>query len=199
MGEEKPIDREHYNNTKRIKHGMTRPTLTRPQILDRLADIFDTYDFIAVTERMDESLVVMKLLFDLPDESIVVFDSKKSGGFDGGGADVCHRLKKAYTTPDVDDFIRSNDYRQNNDDYFLYELANRSLDRTIDALGRERVEAAVKRLQELRKLAEDSCLSTTVFPCEVEMEPPNKNTSCYDHDWGCGHECTMAVVRNVTT
>ena len=206
--EKKPIDREHYRDHpqrsfrgshrgKKGKKSTTRPTLTQPEILDRLADIFDDYDFIAVTERMDESLVVMKLLFDLPDESIVVFNSKQSGGFDDGNyKNRCHKIQKSYTTPDVDAFIRSDDYQRNNADYFLYELANRSLDRTIDALGRERVKAGVKRLQFLRKLAEDSCLSTTVFPCEEDMKPTNINTSCYFGDWGCGHDCTMAVVRN---
>jgi len=45
----------------------------------------NSYNFIALTERMDECLVVVKLLFGLEDEDIVNMSANKSaGGFDDG-------------------------------------------------------------------------------------------------------------------
>lgn len=48
-------------------------------IIDR--QLLATYSFAAVAERIDESLVVMKLLFDLDHGNLVVLSSKKYGGY----------------------------------------------------------------------------------------------------------------------
>ena len=167
--------------------------------LRKVSSVFQMYDFIAVTERMDESLVVMKLLYDFPDESIIVTNSKISGSFDAG-ISVCHRIPRSYTTKDVDNYI-SDHFRTDNLDYLLYHVANRSLDRTIDLLGRERVVKEVRRHRRLRELAVDWCSESIIFPCTTKhLDPPNPKSkeSCYYGDWGCGHNCVMDVIRNGT-
>jgi hypothetical protein len=77
--------------------------------------------FVAVAERMDESLVVMKLLFDLDDGDIVVLSSKKSGGIRRWCRykERCVKAQKAFTTLEINEFIRTN-FTEDNYDYLLY-------------------------------------------------------------------------------
>jgi hypothetical protein len=173
-------------------------TATQPQVVGMVQHIMNTYHFIAVVERMDESLVVMKLLYNFPDEAMVALSSKRAGGFDGGMyGRHCNKIQRAYTTPDVDDYIAGSRYRRGNYDYFLVAAVNRSLDKTIDMLGRDRVEREVKRHKELERLAEERCYDIAVFPCTKDGARPAKGAkqSCYFGDVGCGHECVMRVIR----
>jgi len=168
------------------------------QTLETVISIFQTYDFIAVSERMDESLVVLKLLHGFPDESIVVFSSKINGGYDDGvSRRTCYKIQKSYTTEDVDLYLAEH-YREGNLDFLLYDVANRSLDKTIEFLGRERVEKEVKRHRKLHQLAEDLCLEKAVFPCSKHLGAPNRKSkrSCFWGDVGCGHKCVMNAIRN---
>lgn len=164
--------------------------------------IFRTYDFIAVTERLFESLVVMKLLFHLPDEAIIVANGKQHGAFDMGrntsGIGWCNRIQPSHTSPSVDEFLASPTNRLNNHDFILYQAAVRSLDKTIDALGKERVEKEMERLSEIQQLARDYCQDKFVLPCQEEGQYPNMESLkyCTYTDVGCGKDCMMEFVRN---
>jgi len=140
----------------------------------------------------------MKLLFGFRDETIVVLNSKRARSFDDGlHRGRCHKIQKSFTTKGVDDYIaEGSEYRRTNMDYFLYDVANGFLDRTINALGRELVKKEVIRHRQLQKLAEDSCLANATFPCEEDKAPPNPKSlhTCYFGDVGCGHECVMETV-----
>lgn len=102
-------------------------------------DIFNgagAFHFIGISERLDESLVALQLLLQQPIYDILVLSSKVNGGLDGGGFDgTCVKIQEAYTAPDVDDYL-ANEFPIGNYDFFLYAVANRSLDMTIDAIGR---------------------------------------------------------------
>jgi hypothetical protein len=157
-----------------------------------------TYSFAAVAERMDESLVVMKLLFNLDDGDIIVLSSKKSGGYDDGKyKERCVKVQKAFTTPEVDEFIRTN-FTEDNYDYLLYAAVNRSLDLTINALGRDRVEEEVRKYRMLKQLAEISCQDEAVFPCSDDgtRQIEASQASCYWNDAGCGHSCVDRVIKD---
>lgn len=170
-----------------------------PGRLERIHDIFRMYDFIAVAERMDESLVVLKLLFGFPDEAMIAFSSKRAGGFDDGGFEnTCAQVVKAETTLDVDMHIaKHTNYYKENLDFFLYEVAERSLDRTIEALGKDLVAAELEKHRKLKAYAEAKCLDHVVFPCEKAGVPPNPESlrHCYFGDLACGHECAMNAAR----
>ena len=43
--------------------------------------IINGYDFLAVNERLDESLVVLAMLAQVPLSDVVIFSSKVSGGY----------------------------------------------------------------------------------------------------------------------
>jgi hypothetical protein len=154
--------------------------------------VMNPYQFIALVERMEESLVVMKLLWGLSDEDVIVLSAKQSGNYDDGKyRKKCNKIPKAYTTPQVDEYLRTNYTNNWNYDYLLYAVANRSLDLTIDALGRERVEQEVETHKRLQQLADDKCLSQTIFPCSANgtRQVEKSQTNCYYNDFGCGFQC----------
>jgi hypothetical protein len=61
-------------------------------------EIMRQYDFIAVTERMDESLVAMSMLLHLPLADILYLKAKSSGGFDDGGHGFCVVIQKSFVS-----------------------------------------------------------------------------------------------------
>jgi hypothetical protein len=163
-------------------------------------EIFDVFDFIALVERMDESLVVMKLLFDLDDKDMIVLSAKTSGGYDGGGYHKCWLIQTSFTTPEVDEYLAT-DFKVDNADYLMYAAANRSLDLTIDALGRKRVEEGVRKHRVLQKLAEEQCLAQAVFPCSANGTKNGRlsKLDCYGQDSGCGYPCVDRVIQEYYT
>eukprot|EP00985_Skeletonema_marinoi_P032393 scaffold39122_cov109-Skeletonema_marinoi.AAC.1 len=83
------------------------------------------YDFVAVNERMQESLVVLAMLAQIPLTDVVVFSSKIAGGYDGGNGRSCVKLRKKWTTPKIDEYIHGDYQSANKDDYLLYNAAQR--------------------------------------------------------------------------
>lgn len=166
--------------------------------------IINGYDFLAVNERMEESLVVLAMLAQIPLTDVVVFSSKLAGGYHLSGIGLgCLKLKKKWTTPKIEEYILG-DYRSaNKDDYLLYNAAQRSLDKTIDALGRQRVEENIELLRSLQQQNEDSCASKVTMPCPEPEDDQKKRIhkrrteeSCYFSDVGCGHACTDLILTD---
>jgi hypothetical protein len=101
---------------------------------------------------MDESLVLIKMLFELDDRDMIVLPSKTSGGYDDGRfQDTCFKVQKAFTAPAVDDSLDTN-FTEDNFDYLLYAAVDRSLDLTIDAFGREKVKKKFENTECSRNL-----------------------------------------------
>ena len=166
--------------------------------------IINGYDFVAVNERMQESLVVLAMLAQIPLTDVVVFFSKTAGGYDGGYGKSCVKLKNKWTTPKIDEYILGDYQSANKDDYLLYNAAQRSLDKTIDALGRHRVEEEnVELLRSLQQQNEEQCASKVAMPCPEPEDAQKKREhillvkeSCYFSDIGCGHACTDEVLAD---
>ncbi len=165
--------------------------------------IINGYDFLAVNERMEESLVVLAMLAQIPLTDVVVYSSKLSGGYNFAlNQKGCVLTQKKWTTPKIDEYIIG-DYRSaNKDDYLLYNAAQRSLDKTIDALGRKRVEENVELLRNLQQQNEEQCASEVAMPCPIPEGVKKKEhfrlarESCYYDDFGCGHACTDLVLAD---
>ncbi|KAL3918744.1 MAG: hypothetical protein SGILL_004089, partial [Bacillariaceae sp.] len=113
--------------------------------------VMQQYNFIGLVERMEESLAVMKLLWNLEVGDLIVLSAKQSGGYDDGRHqntcvkivkpdDYFHRDPKGQQLYDRIQTYVEVDYRHNNLDYQLYQAVNASLDMTIDQLGRDVVD-----------------------------------------------------------
>jgi hypothetical protein len=159
------------------------------------------YDFLGVTERMEESLAVMVLLWGLEPSDVIVLSSKRSGGWDdgGGGDGMCVRIPKVVTTPTIAEYLRTKHSNQNVD-YLLFYVINKSLDLTIESLGVKKVQNMAAYIRELSKVAEENCRSEAWFPCDPEgnFQPEPAYWNCYVQDAGCGFECIDRVLQKYT-
>ena len=154
-------------------------------------EISGIYDFIAVTERMEESLVVLKMLWNLRHSDIIVSSIKQAGdwSYDWDHPETCFYVPEIGVSPVVQKYLDT-DFRHDNYDYHLHEFANRSLDATIDALGRERVEQEVIEHVRLKKQALRHCRHEIRRPCSSRGEwQPEFVQNCFQDDIGCGYRC----------
>jgi len=168
------------------------------------------YDFIALAERMDESLAVMTLLWKLQPSDVIVLNAKTKGGYDDGKFHKqCFKIPSRPTlSTAVQSFLYNKDasssssmtlsHQHWNLDYPLYYAANRSLDRTIQRLGSQRVRDRVQEIQNLQRLAHETCQSVAVFPCSNNgtLQKRAAQQSCYIDDSGCGHACVDQVLSS---
>lgn len=154
-------------------------------------DIIHGYDFIGLMERMDESLVVLKMLLNLQFNDILYLSAKGNGGFDDGAyKGKCHYIVPSYISPAMKEFFDGPIWEQWSDgDTWLYNAANHSLDLTIQALGNQEVKRQVVEYQRLQKIAKERCLPTTIQPCTSDGVYHKNNHNCLFWDSGCGYEC----------
>ena len=160
---------------------------------DVVREIMSDYDFLMLVERFDECLVVMQLLLGLEVEDILYLSSKHAGDYYySPRKNECLRLAKTVSLPIIERYLDSSEWAaMSYGDYVLYEAVNKSLDLTIDSLGREHFEDALDAFVKLKRRAEEECAAEAVFPCSStgKIQVAKSSESCYDRDWGCGYPC----------
>jgi Galactose-3-O-sulfotransferase len=158
--------------------------------------ILQEYDFIGITERMDESAVVLMMLLNLKMSDVLYLRAKTQGGYDDGGGGSRNQKRCTYITPTfisegMKEFFDS--YQWENIilyDQALYKAVNRSLDMTIDSLGRDKFEMKLKKFRFALDRVERRCRSITVFPCDnMGRFHSQSETNCLWADSGCGMSC----------
>lgn len=164
------------------------------------------YDFIAITERMDESLVVLKMILRLKISDILYIKAKSSGGFDDGAFNgTCTFIVPSFVSPGMKNFFKTDEYLNRTEgDWMLYRAASKSLDMTIDRLGREQVEQHVLEFRAAQKMANDRCSLGIRYPCTQGgvRAPYNTHNAPEAHDclWldsACGYECLDRISPEV--
>jgi hypothetical protein len=165
-------------------------------IKKHVAQVVDRYDFLAVAERLDESLVALQLLLGLETYDILHFATKmdyerKSVRYKKKTFQ-CVKLQRVNVTGQVGDFLESTEwFARNYGDYLLYTAANQSLDKTILGLGRPKFDAALAHYRSLQKQAHDVCSPQVFFPCSsngTDQYHLSKH-NCYVMEEGCGYPC----------
>mmetsp|Transcript_20744 Transcript_20744/g.31400 ORF Transcript_20744/g.31400 Transcript_20744/m.31400 type:complete len:434 (+) Transcript_20744:112-1413(+) len=160
-------------------------------------NIMHGYDFIGITERMDESLVAMKMILRLKISDILYVKAKSSGSFDDGAFNhTCAYIVPSFVSPGMKAFFQSPFYlHQTQGDWMLYRAANKSLDLTIDQLGRPVFEKELKIFVQAQKLVKARCEKNIRWPCSSGgVRAPyrahvSNATDCLWLDSGCGAEC----------
>lgn len=158
--------------------------------------VLGSYDFIAIVERQEESLIVLKLLLGLEHSDILVLSAKQSNQHHWEQlGDSCQPVIKSNGT--LSKQLLANSSTLGNYDYLLYAAVNRSLDLTIDSLGRERVHREVQIHRQLQRLANRHCQSKAYFPCSNNgtLQITQSQQSCFAEDVGCGHACVQQTSR----
>lgn len=174
-------------------------------VVDNVRRVLHSYNFILVTERMDESLTVLALLLGVDVADVLVTASKVAGSnyhllHSNRQASRCVPTVTSFVSETVAKLLSSNMWRaMNYGDYLLHAAANISLDRTIDqTIGRSKFDKALQRYRKLRRMESIQCAPHVIFPCsndgipQIELAAQN----CYlrYHDFGCGYPCIDAIV-----
>ena len=164
--------------------------------------ILQDYDFIGLTERMDESLVVLQMLLGLSIADILYFSANKSGGYDVGGGfnHTCGYIQPSVVTDSMRSVLASDEWQDSVKwDDALYLAANASLDLTIQRLGRSQFEEGLAKFREALLAAKKNCSVEKRFPCDKVGVPPlpDSETGCLYRDSGCGQECLDRVATQL--
>jgi hypothetical protein len=158
--------------------------------------ILNDYDFIGITERMDESFVALSMLNGLALADVIYLKAKGHGGYDDAGGrkeEICTYIWPSFVSEGMQAFFQTEEWKEIiHWDSALYKAANRSLDLTIDQLGRPEFEQQLAKYQHAKEIVHDRCLPGTVFPCSAGGEL-NRETDCLWKDSGCGMRCMDQV------
>ena len=186
--------------------GKQKTMVLQPEVLlERVQDVILDYDFIAVTERMDESLVALQLLLGLRMGDILSTSSKVAGTFSMAHKNMavheapCIEIQKSFISERVKEYVESDQwYAKNYGDYLLYAAANRSLDLTIEGLGRDRFEGALRKYRQAKVLVDERCESKALPPCSANgtNQYALSEQDCYSFDEGCGYPCVDALLKD---
>jgi hypothetical protein len=82
-------------------------------------------------------------------------------------------------------------------DKILHRAVNRSLDMTIESLGREEFENKLEEFVQLRGRVTEECANRIRWPCKREGKK-NKKNDCISHDFGCGFKCMNDAIANLS-
>lgn len=158
-------------------------------------DILNSYDFVAVTERMDESLVALQMLLNLTTNEILYTRARSSGTFSNGPPkQPCVYIQPSFATPGMKEYLASPEWQHIiRGDLLLYEAAQASLDRTIEALGYDEFQRNLQILKAALQRAENYCQGRVRTSCS-DGGDRIPTTTCYIWDEGCDHECLDELV-----
>lgn len=152
--------------------------------------ILSEYNFIGITERMDESLVALQMILGLETNDMLYLRAKGNGGYDDGAANngTCYYIVPSFVSPGMKEFFQSEAWHNISwGDTLLYYAAKQSLDLTIDRLGREEFNRKLLLFRKAMAIAESTCTNVR-FPCSESGEL-SKQTDCLWLDSGCGVDC----------
>jgi len=156
-------------------------------------DILHRYDFIGVTERLDESLVVMKMLLGLETRDILYVPNPGPfiPWYFNVSATVCtyHGIAPFISTT-MSLFFASPAWQTKiAGDTMLFHAATTSLDRTIATLGKGRVQNELVQFHHaMDELAQKKCYRDIVFPCTSSGRLVSQH-DCMEKNLGCGFDC----------
>jgi hypothetical protein len=159
-------------------------------------DIILEYDFIGVTERMEDVAVVLAMLLGLPLADVLYIEgAKQQGGWDDG-AFTCAYLVPSFISPGMEEYFYTPRFQNGvRWDHILHQAANRSLDLTIDRLGRQQFDAHLLSFRHAQAVVQTKCLPGTVFPCTAQGR--SKNTTCLYLDAACSFDCLDEVANEL--
>jgi len=133
------------------------------------------YRFIGVTERMDESMVALKHMLNLPSLCDVLYTSRKNS------SSTKNSHESVKQNPKIQALRQSDSFRSMfQPDLLLHAAANKTLDRLIAKIGKASFEA---ELSDFRRMLEEVTVRCT----------GKHDRHCYWNDEGCYYDCMDQV------
>lgn len=201
----------YYLNIHEIPHYKKKPDgglgkrirIPQDNFRQRANQILADFDFIGITERFDESVVVLQLLLGLRTRDVLYLNSKRNGSFDDGfHENKCFYIVPSFVSPGMKEYFNSERWKNTVQwDTLLYQAANRSLDLTIDqVIGRDVFDEQLKQFLWAQQLIHRHCIQRANFPCtsggrrRKKVLTKTSTTDCLIHDAGCGTNCIDEIV-----
>jgi hypothetical protein len=157
-----------------------------------VVSIVENYDFLGIADadRLDESLVVLKLLLGLEMQQILYLEDPTPFLYE---LERCYLITETFVSPAMTSYFASQDWKNRiQGDALLYKAAQASLERTIDALGRTIVLQEVQRFRKALQIARDQCLEKTTFLCNLNGVWQRGRHSCIVESFGCATSCLLS-------
>lgn len=195
LEEQVHLKHDYYLNTLSMKT-FPYPAKDSSTRRDVANQILQDYDFIGVTERMEESAVALAMLLGLPLADVLYLAVKVHGGYDNGGYnETCVLIKPSFVSDGMRDFFSSAEWQERvKYDRALHNAAHLSLDMTIARLGREDFAEKHSRFKQAVTVARERCQPNTIFSCTKDGRPiPIEKTDCIWGDAGCNFACLDEV------
>ena len=159
-----------------------------------IQSILNDYDFIGVTERMEETAVAFMMLLNGTVADILHLNAKVNGEYD----DLCYKIQPPLLTPAMQRVLDSKAWHnQMKWDVLLYQLANQSLDETIRALGEEEFADKLNAFRAAQGVVHKTCGHLDVYPCTRHGKKRNPKRDCLWSDSACGFECINEVAQKL--
>mmetsp|Transcript_38661 Transcript_38661/g.84844 ORF Transcript_38661/g.84844 Transcript_38661/m.84844 type:complete len:403 (+) Transcript_38661:190-1398(+) len=189
------VDKEERQSTKSLR--------TKGDITVVVQRVLAAFDFVGVLERLDETLVLLQLILGLDTNDVLYTSSKRQGNYvfvksrATSFRGECKGIPSGYVASTaVGTYFTGSEWIENNrGDIALFEAANRSMDLTIEAIGRSEFDYALARFRKMQALADSMCEAT--LPCSNEGRVrPESEWNCYWLDSGCNYPCLDTVSQN---
>ena len=160
-----------------------------PILIDRVRNVMEQYNFIGIAERVNESLVVLSFLLDLSLNDIVYINKRVSGGYDKfyneDKSAFCVKTIKGSLSKSKQDYFQSAEWKARIvGDNLLYQSALKSLDLTIEQIGREQFN---ERLETFEKLLEEVQSACNRPECDYCTSAGKLQKRAFN----CGHRCII--------
>jgi hypothetical protein len=221
------FEKQHFFGSSQLLDRLSpaKPTATAvPQIGDsvriaqRVSAIMDSFDFVALQERMEESLVALSMLLQIPIRDIMHLapamvgwpgqTKKKLGHFQGNIKDPskkCTYVIPAFVSPGLKEYFNATAYQNSvKAERILYQVANRTLDLTIATFNQKEFESNLQVFRQAQAVAlytcqdEPSILDAVQFPCMRNGKfNPAQQADCVRDDYGCGFACLDQVANDM--
>lgn len=172
--------------------------INRANVEAHARHILQDYDFIMVADRMDESVVALQLLLGVPVTDVLSLSTKVAGSYNLYRKKICKKIYKSFVSPTVQIHLTSQEwYAKNYGDFLIHEAASKSLDLTIEHLGRDRFNSALQGYKKVMQSVHEHCASDFVPVCTGLGDPNPDASECYDgRDEGCGFRCIDRVLQD---
>ena len=188
------VDKDERDRTKTLR--------TQVDAAVTVERVLESFDFVGVLERLDETLVLLQLILGLDTSDVLYTSAKRHGSyvFVKSRANEFHGECKLIpsgfvASTAVDEYFSRREWNEQNvGDLTLYGAANRSIDLSIDAIGRLVFDAALARFRKMQALVDSICEAT--LPCTNEGRVrPESERNCYWLDSGCNYPCLDRIAN----
>lgn len=187
----KTISTKGFHGREKGQHSVDSGVVTANAIINE-------YDFIGITERFDESAVVLAMILNLELGDVLYMSVKEAGGFDLAFKH-CMYVFEPYVSPSMKVYFEGDEWKEKiKYDAALYRAANRSLDLTIDQLGRDEFLRNLHKFRSALKVANDRCGHTIIHRCTEggEIVGASENDCLWDNA-ACGMTCLDGVAADL--